>query len=228
MSPRCGWFGGMSRPSCTAADDAAVEPGRDQHGFVACDRGDHLRRKFASVGVAERQHEADARPALDAVDENIGEFRESRLRRRCIENHNVGLCVHVPNMPLAALKYSAGQQQRKTLQCKTIAPSCWSSWTAGAAARITPTTRSRRRARRPSTGCGRVPACPPPHVGRDVGLPAGQMGNSEVGHLNIGAGRVVMQELPRIDRGDRKAGSSRASRRSALIAKMKRAAAPVT
>lgn len=35
--------------------------------------------------------------------------------------------------------------------------------------------------------------------GHDVGLPDGQMGNSEVGHTNIGAGRVVMQELPRID-----------------------------
>lgn len=35
--------------------------------------------------------------------------------------------------------------------------------------------------------------------GRAVGLPAGQMGNSEVGHMNIGAGRVVMQDLPRID-----------------------------
>ncbi|HEY9621367.1 MAG TPA: 2,3-bisphosphoglycerate-independent phosphoglycerate mutase [Crinalium sp.] len=34
--------------------------------------------------------------------------------------------------------------------------------------------------------------------GRDVGLPDGQMGNSEVGHLNIGAGRVVPQELVRI------------------------------
>ncbi len=34
--------------------------------------------------------------------------------------------------------------------------------------------------------------------GVDVGLPDGQMGNSEVGHLNIGAGRVVMQDLPRI------------------------------
>ncbi|MEO8558765.1 MAG: 2,3-bisphosphoglycerate-independent phosphoglycerate mutase [Rhodospirillales bacterium] len=32
-----------------------------------------------------------------------------------------------------------------------------------------------------------------------VGLPDGQMGNSEVGHMNIGAGRVVMQDLPRID-----------------------------
>lgn len=34
--------------------------------------------------------------------------------------------------------------------------------------------------------------------GLDVGLPAGQMGNSEVGHTNIGAGRVVYQDLPRI------------------------------
>jgi len=35
--------------------------------------------------------------------------------------------------------------------------------------------------------------------GNKVGLPEGQMGNSEVGHMNIGAGRVVMQYLPRID-----------------------------
>jgi len=34
--------------------------------------------------------------------------------------------------------------------------------------------------------------------GKDVGLPKGQMGNSEVGHLNIGAGRIVPQELVRI------------------------------
>jgi 2,3-bisphosphoglycerate-independent phosphoglycerate mutase len=35
--------------------------------------------------------------------------------------------------------------------------------------------------------------------GLEVGLPEGQMGNSEVGHLNIGAGRVVLQDLPRIN-----------------------------
>ncbi|MCC6768579.1 MAG: 2,3-bisphosphoglycerate-independent phosphoglycerate mutase, partial [Bacteroidia bacterium] len=35
--------------------------------------------------------------------------------------------------------------------------------------------------------------------GLDVGLPAGQMGNSEVGHLNIGAGRVIYQELVKIN-----------------------------
>ena len=39
--------------------------------------------------------------------------------------------------------------------------------------------------------------------GEDVGLPAGQMGNSEVGHLNIGAGRIVYQELTRITRSIR-------------------------
>ncbi len=35
--------------------------------------------------------------------------------------------------------------------------------------------------------------------GRAVGLPAGQMGNSEVGHMNLGAGRVVFQDITRID-----------------------------
>ena len=39
--------------------------------------------------------------------------------------------------------------------------------------------------------------------GEDVGLPAGTMGNSEVGHLNIGAGRVVYQSLTRIDKSIR-------------------------
>jgi 2,3-bisphosphoglycerate-independent phosphoglycerate mutase len=36
--------------------------------------------------------------------------------------------------------------------------------------------------------------------GEDVGLPAGQMGNSEVGHLNLGAGRIVYQDLTRINK----------------------------
>ncbi len=35
--------------------------------------------------------------------------------------------------------------------------------------------------------------------GDEVGLPNGQMGNSEVGHMNLGAGRIVLQDLPRID-----------------------------
>jgi 2,3-bisphosphoglycerate-independent phosphoglycerate mutase len=39
--------------------------------------------------------------------------------------------------------------------------------------------------------------------GEDVGLPQGQMGNSEVGHLNIGAGRIVYQDLVKINRACR-------------------------
>src|ERR1700751_867241 len=35
--------------------------------------------------------------------------------------------------------------------------------------------------------------------GMDVGLPDGQMGNSEVGHLNLGAGRIVLMDIMRID-----------------------------
>jgi len=35
--------------------------------------------------------------------------------------------------------------------------------------------------------------------GEDVGLPDGQMGNSEVGHLNIGGGRIVYQDLVKIN-----------------------------
>ena len=42
------------------------------------------------------------------------------------------------------------------------------------------------------------PCCKLSASGLDVGLPEGQMGNSEVGHTNIGAGRVVFQDLPRI------------------------------
>ncbi|MBM85179.1 MAG: phosphoglycerate mutase (2,3-diphosphoglycerate-independent) [Rhodospirillaceae bacterium] len=45
----------------------------------------------------------------------------------------------------------------------------------------------------------RFPASHMSTSGCDVGLPDGQMGNSEVGHINLGAGRVVIQGLPRID-----------------------------
>src|SRR5215208_922625 len=46
--------------------------------------------------------------------------------------------------------------------------------------------------------CARAPRTLLEASGLRVGLPAGQMGNSEVGHLNLGAGRVVMQDLVRI------------------------------
>ena len=46
--------------------------------------------------------------------------------------------------------------------------------------------------------CARFPHTTIGASGMDVGLPDGQMGNSEVGHLNLGAGRIVYQELTRI------------------------------
>ena len=46
----------------------------------------------------------------------------------------------------------------------------------------------------------KYPHCQLQASGLDVGLPAGQMGNSEVGHTNIGAGRVVFQILPKISK----------------------------
>ena len=59
--------------------------------------------------------------------------------------------------------------------------------------------------------------------GEAVGLPAGQMGNSEVGHLNIGAGRIVHQELSRINRACAD-GSLR--RNQVLVDAMEAACAP--
>ena len=56
--------------------------------------------------------------------------------------------------------------------------------------------------------------------GADVGLPDGQMGNSEVGHLNIGAGRVVMQDLPRISAAVADGSIARAPALTALIGKL--------
>jgi 2,3-bisphosphoglycerate-independent phosphoglycerate mutase len=54
-----------------------------------------------------------------------------------------------------------------------------------------------------------------------VGLPQGQMGNSEVGHMNIGAGRVVMQELPRIDKAVREGDIPKLPAFKTFAAKMK-------
>ena len=54
--------------------------------------------------------------------------------------------------------------------------------------------------------------------GEEVGLPEGQMGNSEVGHLNIGAGRVVYQELARINKAIREGDLARNEKLQSAIA----------
>ena len=75
----------------------------------------------------------------------------------------------------------------------------WSCSTAGGSprpGRATPSSSPRRPC---STGSGpRWPHTTLEASGRAVGLPDGQQGNSEVGHLNLGAGRVVRQDLVRI------------------------------
>jgi 2,3-bisphosphoglycerate-independent phosphoglycerate mutase len=56
-----------------------------------------------------------------------------------------------------------------------------------------------------------------------VGLPDGQMGNSEVGHTNLGAGRVVMQDLPRIDQAVESGELAKMPALAQFIAKVKAA-----
>lgn len=57
--------------------------------------------------------------------------------------------------------------------------------------------------------------------GLSVGLPEGQMGNSEVGHLTMGAGRIVYQELTRIDKSIEESDFSRNPLLNELISKLK-------
>lgn len=57
--------------------------------------------------------------------------------------------------------------------------------------------------------------------GRDAGLPSGQMGNSEVGHTNIGAGRVVAMDLGQIELAIEDGSFAKADPLRAFIAKMK-------
>ncbi len=57
---------------------------------------------------------------------------------------------------------------------------------------------------------------------RHVGLPEGQMGNSEVGHMNLGAGRIVVPDLPRIDNALLDGSLAQKPELAAFIAAMKR------
>jgi len=63
--------------------------------------------------------------------------------------------------------------------------------------------------------------------GDDVGLPDGKMGNSEVGHMNLGAGRVVMQDLPRIDAAARDGSLARNPELLSFVERVKAAGSRV-
>lgn len=57
--------------------------------------------------------------------------------------------------------------------------------------------------------------------GLHVGLPEGQMGNSEVGHMTMGAGRIIMQDLPKIDQAIKDGSLAHLPELEELIAKLK-------
>src|ERR1700744_1009884 len=59
-----------------------------------------------------------------------------------------------------------------------------------------------------------------------VGLPSGQIGNSEVGHMNLGAGRVIFQDLPMIDRAIGKGALATNAALQDLIRKLKASGGP--
>ena len=71
--------------------------------------------------------------------------------------------------------------------------------------------------------CARCPFTTLGASGNAVGLPEGQDGNSEAGHMNIGAGRVVAQDLPRIDSAIEDGALARLPALTQLIAKVKAA-----
>jgi 2,3-bisphosphoglycerate-independent phosphoglycerate mutase len=58
-----------------------------------------------------------------------------------------------------------------------------------------------------------------------VGLPKGQMGNSEVGHMNLGAGRVAVPDLPRIDNAIEDGSLAKSAILAEMIARLKQSGA---
>ncbi len=66
------------------------------------------------------------------------------------------------------------------------------------------------------------PTCRLACSGVDVGLPPGQMGNSEVGHLNVGAGRVVYQSIARVDKAAADGTLADALRLPAIVEELER------
>ena len=103
-----------------------------------------------------------------------------------------------------------------------VRPSSASS-TAGAIAPIPRTTPSSMRARPTTTGWSRPARRALIDASETfVGLPKGQMGNSEVGHMNLGAGRVAVPDLPRIDNAIEDGSLARNPMLAELIATLKK------
>ena len=99
-----------------------------------------------------------------------------------------------------------GRQRRQSAAYGKTGPSGDSRWMGNqsrgksAGARRMATRRCSRRRPFTISSIATIPRATLSASGEDVGLPDGQMGNSEVGHLNLGAGRIVYQDLTRINK----------------------------
>jgi len=111
-------------------------------------------------------------------------------------SHKHQSCSHCP----LARFHECWRGAENVGRCRSVVRSCWSCLMAGLARRAADN--AIRQARTPSFD-HLWATCPHALLrtsGKDVGLRRGRMGNSEVGHLNIGAGRLVMQDLPALTR----------------------------
>src|SRR3954447_1645107 len=204
ISPRCGWFDGMSRPSCTVpttppahlAATSTVSPRATEaitfSKYIAASSQENGSMKLTLAPPSTQSTRTSQSSAIAALAATASRTKISGfafMSQTCqfvrkdtgpargeatYRSASTRMPTHRPVMLVVLDGW--GWREEKTdnavLQART--PTFDRIW----------------------TNC--------PHSllrtsGKDVGLPTGQMGNSEVGHLNIGGGRVVMQELPRID-----------------------------
>ena len=201
-----------SRPTWPASRTRDLADGRDR---LRADLGDRHRpdRDARAGGGGDRASSAgwsrdrERRRGRGRADP-LRRLGEARQRRRAVRARRTSTAASwaAPAWTPATSSRSARRRavserparpRRAGFPCP---PSAWSSSTAGGWPRPGPATPSRWP--RPPVFdelWERYPHTTLSACGRDVGLPDGQMGNSEVGHLNLGAGAVVKQDLARID-----------------------------
>ena len=204
---RHGHRAAAARRDLAPARDCREPPGdRLRAGLGDRDRGRGVRRGRAGGRGPDPRHPAESDPAgaergADPVRRQLHPGQRRRVlcrarrrrgagRRRVVERRRAshGSCSWPSRR--------AGERGRR----RARGPSCSACWTASACRttrRATPLLSARDAdlgARSPRSGR----TCRLEASGEAVGLPAGQMGNSEVGHLNLGAGFRVLQDLPRV------------------------------
>ncbi len=211
MSPRCGWFGGMSRPSCTVP---TMRPSSFAATSTVSPRATEAITFSKNFAASSRQNGSM----------KLTLAPPSTQSTRTSASSSIAACAAAASR--TRISGFAFMSQTCQFVRKDTRPA-HGAWQSAESARDSemPTHRPvmlvildgwgwREERADNAVLQARTPTfdrlwatCPHALLhtsGKDVGLPPGQMGNSEVGHLNIGAGRVVMQELPRDRSCDRK------------------------